>query len=444
VHLTFFQPPLCGHLSSAWRHPWSDPARPHDLEALVHDALLAESACFDAVFHADSHALNAKSGRQEFYAFPDPLIALGALASRTSKIGLVATISTIFSQPFDVARRVATLQKFSGGRVGVNVVTSHAEAAARNYGDAQPVDPETRYERAAEFCDLALELWSSWDDPLRLDKANGIYADVGRIRPVEHEGRYFRCSGMLPVDPGEQPVLVQSGQSDSGREFAAGYADLIFTGQNDMMEARAFARDIRTRAERYGRSGGDIRILPGVIPVLGHTEAEARELEVELRNLMDGESGLREIDRILGVDLSMCDLDDPVPAPEVITELARTQGRTNTIGSRTRIIFESAHRDKATIRELMFIVGARGHLTVVGTPKQLADVMQTWVEAGACDGFTIAPALIPATLELFVEEVVPILRARGLFRSSYSGSTLRDHLGLAVPGRRRIDEEVTA
>jgi FMN-dependent oxidoreductase (nitrilotriacetate monooxygenase family) len=429
--------PFSGHLPCAWRLPSTDPAHAGDLETIARLAQLAESGCFDSIFLADSQSLMPTFVYEEMRTLPDPLVLLGALAARTTHIGLIATVYTEFSTPYDLARKFATLDHISGGRAGCNFVTGSMDADALNHGTQALADPVTRYDRAAEFVDVAKELWMSWDDDALLyDKDSGIYADPARVHAINHEGRYFRCAGPLsvPASPQRFPVIVQAGQSEPGRDFAARHAEVIFTAQSDLDDAVAFANDIRSRARRHGRDPAEIAILPGLIPVIGPTEAEARELDRELRETVSPQQGFEQIRIWCGVDLSGYDLDDPVPGdPDVLVSLAVDNDPNRNTSSRGATMLERARRENATVRQLMFTMGARAHGVVVGTGEQVADKMAEWFEAGACDGFNVAPALLPRTLEDFVDEVIPALRERDLFREKYSGDTLRDHLGLVRP-----------
>lgn len=440
MHLNMFQPAGSGHLPTAWRHPLSDPAHAEDLDTLVRNAQIAESACFDSVFLADSNFLWPHTfAYDETRSQLDAMVLLAVLAARTERIGFITTINTSFGQPYDLARKLATMDRLSGGRVAYNVVTGNSDGEARNYGMTALTDPNARYARAAEFVEVMKKLWDSWDDDaLVFDKESGLYADPSRVRAINHRGEQFVCEGPLNVasTPQRHPVLVQAGQSEAGRDYAARYAEVIFNAQRDRNEALAFARDIRQRAEQAGRDPYEIKILPGIIPIIGDTEAEARQLDKELRATVTPELGLAAIRTFVGIDLAGYSLDDRVPSdPEVLASLAVDAENRTLVASRAQLVLRNALRDGATVREFMQEIGRRGHICPVGTGEQVASVMMEWFESGACDGFNVAPVLMPHTLEQFVTEVVPVLREHELVPSEYEGTTLRDRLGLERPSR---------
>jgi FMN-dependent oxidoreductase (nitrilotriacetate monooxygenase family) len=432
MHLNFFRAAKCGHVGSAWRHPFADPAHAEDLDVIVRMSQLAERACFDSIFLADAECL-----LPEFIWgwLPDPMVVLGAIAASTERIGLMATLSTTFHEPYDVARKFATLDLMSGGRAGWNIVTSTTDASARNYGKSELLDTAERYARADEFVEVTKQLWDSWEDgALVLDQESGIYADADKVRAIDHEGRYFRVAGPLnaPRMPQRYPVLVQAGQSEAGRDFAARHAEVIFTAQTDRDDALRFTEDIRSRAAGYGRSSDAIKILPGLIPIVGGTDEEAHRLESDFKQLIDREHGLAAIRFNTGLDLSEYDLDGPVPT---LAELPSSfRGKAQSGVGKMEIVLEWAEREQASIRDLMWMASEAGHLVLVGSPETIADRMEEWFAAGACDGFNVAPPILPKGLEDFADGVIPLLQQRGLFRTEYTGSTLRDHLGLSLSG----------
>jgi FMN-dependent oxidoreductase (nitrilotriacetate monooxygenase family) len=421
-----------GHHEAAWRLPESDPLATTDIDHYIGIARIAEDAGFDSVFFADNVNLHGDP-RYRPVGILEPTTLLAALAVSTSRIGLIATASTSYSEPFELARRFSSLDHISRGRIGWNIVTSAGDAAARNFGrDAQALHRD-RYERAEDFLAAVTELWDSWADDARVaDKATGVFADPDRIRAVDHHGPYFDVAGPLniPRAPQGYPLLVQAGSSLDGREFAARWAEAVFTAQRTLVEGQHFYADLKRRTVAAGRRAEDILILPGVVPFLGSTEAEARRREEEFDERVVPAYGLHQLSTFFGVDLSGADLDGqlpPVPAEDDIEGFK----------SRSTLVAELARREHLTVRQLIGkLGGGRGHRSFTGTPEQLADDLQEWFTAGAADGFNIMPPALPGDLNTFVEHVLPILRARGLIRDGYQGATLREHYGLARPGDR--------
>jgi FMN-dependent oxidoreductase (nitrilotriacetate monooxygenase family) len=417
----------CGHHEAAWRLPDSDPFANLDLGHWTRLAQLAERGAFDSVFLADAPALWGNAAHRPGGAL-EPTVLLTALAGVTSHIGLIATASTTYNDPFNLARRFASLDHISGGRAGWNIVTTATQAAAQNFGLDEVPGHRERYQRAAEFVDVSVALWDSWEDGAEIgDKATGRYADPARIHPVDFTGRYFRVRGPLnvPRSPQGRPLLVQAGSSEDGREFAARYAEAVFTAQQTLADAQEFYADLKGRAAKRGR---DPKILPGLVPVIGSTEAEARDLEKELEELIIPEHALAHLAQVLEVPPDTLALDRPLPAT--------ISARENVRGAQSRyqLIVELARRDQLTVRQLVGrLGGGRGHRTFAGTPEQVADTIEEWSAAAAADGFNVMPAALPSGLETFVEHVIPILQKRGLARTEYAGTTLRDHYGLPRP-----------
>ncbi|GIF14521.1 LLM class flavin-dependent oxidoreductase [Actinoplanes teichomyceticus] len=429
LHLNAFLMTV-GHHEAAWRLPESDPFAHLDLQHYVRLARIAERGRLDSLFLADTPALWNSIGRRPSGGL-EPTVLLTALATATEHIGLIATASTSYNEPYNLARRFASLDHISGGRAGWNVVTTAGPDAARNFNlDDQPAHRD-RYERAAEFIEVSRKLWDSWEDDAALgDKANGVWGDDSKIHPAGHEGRYFRVAGALnvPRPPQGHPLLVQAGSSADGRELAARYADAVFTAQQTLADAQAFYADLKRRALAEGRDPDTIKILPGIVPAIGSTEAEALALEEELDRLIRPEYALRQLATTLRVDPADLHLDrelpDDLPAEDEI-EAAK---------SRYTLIVELARRERLTVRQLIGrLGGGRGHRTFAGTPEQVADAIQHWFDNGAADGFNIMAPVLPAGLELFVEHVVPLLQRRGLFRTEYTTGTLREHYGLPRP-----------
>ena len=429
LHLNAFLMDV-GHHEAAWRLPESDPYAHIDVEHYKNLARIAERGKLDSVFLADGPVLWSNVARRPAGSL-EPTVLLTALAGATSHIGLIATASTTYNEPYNLARRFASLDHISGGRAGWNIVTTAGLDAARNFNlDALPAHRE-RYERAAEFVDVSVKLWDSWDDDApRGDKVNGVWGDEEKIHPPEHAGRFYRVAGALnvPRSPQGHPVLVQAGSSESGRGFAARYAEAVFTAHQTLAGAQSFYDDLKRRALEYGRDPAAVKILPGIVPVIGATEAEAHALEAELNGLIRPEYALPQLAELLQVDVSDLRLDRELPAnlpDEDAIEGAK---------SRRTLVVELGRRERLTVRQIIArLGGGRGHLTFAGTPEQVADAIQLWWDSGAADGFNIMPPVLPRGLNVFVDQVVPILQARGLFRTEYAGRTLREHYGLARP-----------
>ena len=421
-----------GHHEASWRHPASSPRALSDIAYYREVAQRAEAGLFDSIFLADQLAL-ADTVAHAASTWLEPITALGALAASTSRIGLIATASTTYSEPFNLARQFASLDHISGGRVGWNIVTSWLAAAARNYGGAGQVSHADRYARGEEFVAVVKALWDSWaDDAVLDDRAGGRYAHAERIRPIDHAGEHYRVAGPLnmPRGPQGRPVFVQAGSSDTGRRFAARHAEAVFTAQMEKNTAQEFYADLKALVVAEGRAPGQALILPGLSPVIGATEAEARRLARELADLADPEVGRKRLSgRFGGHDFSHLALDKPV-APEDFPD----PGTVEAARSRTEVIVGLVRREKPTLRQLLaYLAGARGHYTTAGTPEQIADLIEDWFGDGSADGFNVMPPLLPSMLDVFIAEVIPLLQKRGLFRTAYEGRTLREHFGLARP-----------
>ena len=424
-----------GHHEASWRHPASSPLALSDIAYYRDVAQRAEAGLFDSIFLADQLAL-ADTAAQAGTTWLEPITALGALAASTSRIGLIATASTTYSEPFNLARQFASLDHISSGRVGWNIVTSWLAAAARNYGSAGQVSHADRYARGEEFVAVVKALWDSWtDDAVLDDRANGHYARADRIRPINHAGAHYAVAGPLnmPRGPQGRPVFVQAGSSETGRRFAARHAEAVFTAQMEKATAQEFYADLKRLVVAEGRSPDQALILPGLSPVIGATEAEAERTARELNDLTDPEIGRKRLSgRFGGHDFSHLPLDRPL-APEDFPD----PGTVEAARSRTEVIVGLVRREKFTLRQLLaYLAGARGHYTTAGTPEQIADLIEDWFRTGAADGFNVMPPVLPAMLDVFVAEVIPLLQKRGLFRTVYEGSTLREHFGLARPESR--------
>ncbi|MFZ3236707.1 MAG: LLM class flavin-dependent oxidoreductase [Stellaceae bacterium] len=421
-----------GHHEASWRHPAASPLALTDIGYYQDVAQRAEAALFDSVFLADQLALGGDVA-QAARTWLEPVTVLAAVAVATSRIGMIATASTTYTEPFNLARQFASLDHISNGRVAWNIVTSWLANAARNFGGAGQVSHADRYVRGEEFMAVVKALWDSWAaDAVVDDRASGEYARPERIAPINHRGDFYQVAGPLnlPRCPQGRPVLVQAGSSDTGRRFAARHADAVFTAHLEKAAAQEFYADLKTLAAREGRNPDEVLILPGLSAMVGATEAEARRRARELDDLTDPEVGRRRLsNRFGGHDFSHLALDRPLspedfPDPDTV-EAAR---------SRTEVILNLVRRDHPTLRQLLgYLAGARGHFVTAGTPEQIANLIEQWFAEGAADGFNIMPPLLPAQLDIFAAEVVPLLQRRGLFRTAYGGRMLREHYGLPMP-----------
>jgi FMN-dependent oxidoreductase (nitrilotriacetate monooxygenase family) len=422
-----------GHHLAAWRDPETDPADLTRFEHYLRSTQIAEAAGFDAVFLADNVGLPGGSLERISRAAPvyywDPLTVLAALATHTRRIGLIATVSATYMPPYHVARKFASLDLLSGGRMGWNVVTSASDAEARNFGFAQQLAHDDRYARAAEHLTVVKGLWDSWaDDALVLDQAGGRFFDPAKVRPLNHNGAMFQVSGPLQTGRPVQgyPVIVQAGASEDGRALAGQSAEVVFTAQQSLAGAKAFYDDIKARAEANGRAREDVLIMPGVMPIVAETDAEAQARLDRLDGLLGEGQSIGALSGLVGHDLSKFDPDAPMP------DLPLTEGWR----SRQQLFMDVSREEGLSLRQLaQRVAAARGHLVVVGTPARIADVLQAWFEGGAADGFNIMAPVLPGDLERFTRLVVPELRRRGLMRQGYVGTTLREHLGLRRPDR---------
>ncbi len=421
-----------GHHEASWDHPDATPLALTDISYYQQLAQRAEAALFDSVFFADSLMLAddfARSGR----IWLEPITLLAALAVSTERIGLIATGSCSYSEPYNLARQFATIDHISRGRAAWNIVTTWMEGAARNYGGSQ-VAHRDRYAMGDEFVSIVTQLWDSWADSAVVDdrSGTGMYADPERIRPIKFEGTFYQVGGPLnlPRSPQGRPVLVQAGASDTGRDFAARHAEAVFTAHLEKATAQAFYADIKLRVAKSGRDPNRVIVLPGLNPVIGSTEAEAKQQLLELNSRADPEIGRRTLSRrFAGHDFSRVPLD-AVLKPEDFPSPDQLQ----TMQSRAAMIVRLVESEQLTLRELLArFAGGRGHFTYAGTPEQVADLIGDWFADGAADGFNIMPPVFPTMLDPFINEVIPLLQRRGLFRTAYSGTTLRDHFGLERP-----------
>jgi FMN-dependent oxidoreductase (nitrilotriacetate monooxygenase family) len=431
-----------GVFGGSWRFPGTDPAASFTLEHYIGIAQRAEAATFDAIFLADGPAIRDDLRFRPFNSL-EPTVILAAVAAATRHIGLIATLSSSYNHPYDVARRFASLDLLSGGRSGWNVVTTAGVAAARNFGyDAEP-EHGARYGRAAEFVEVVRKLWNSWEpDALVGDKSAHRFADWDKIHPADHHGARFEVAGPLnvPRSPQGEPVVVQAGASKDGRALAAQVGEVIFTAAQTEEEAGEYYRDVKARAVAYGRRASDVLVLPGLSTVIGATEAEAAERRALLAELVPPEYALDRLAGQLGVDRAALTLDAPLP-----WHLLADPDEAG--GSQTfyKIALGLARRENLTVRQLLRrLGGGAGHRIVTGTPEQIADSIIDWVDKGIADGFNLMPDVLPGGFDDFVDGVVPILRQRGVFRTEYDSSTLRGHLGLPLPEYAGKQEEGAA
>jgi FMN-dependent oxidoreductase (nitrilotriacetate monooxygenase family) len=431
MHLGAFLFNLGNHIAG-----WRMPGVPTDglmSFAFYRDlAEIAERGKFDLLFHSDGVGINDTYDdvvRHSITIRPEPLTLLSALAVTTQRIGLAATVSTTYNEPYPIARKLAMLDFLSEGRAALNLVTSSTDLEARNFGQETHLDHTARYERAREFVDVLRLLWDSWEDgALVFDKETGEVADPARIHRANWRGRFFSVRGPLnlPRPPQGHPVIIQAGVSGSGQAFASQVADIVFSVQGSMETAQAFYAAAQQRIAAAGRPAGSMKIMPGLLPILGRTAAEAAARDRELQALVPDRLAVSYLSDVVQHDLSRYPMDGPFP------ELPETNGERG----RLDMLMQQARggQETVSIRSLAVqMVQNRGHRRVVGTPVEVADVMQRWFEGGACDGFNILAPFHPAGLAEFVDEVVPELQQRGIFRNEYNGLTLRDHLGLSRP-----------
>ncbi len=432
LKLGAFMRPVSIH-TGAWRDPGAYRDANFNFEHLKRFAQTLERGRFDAFFMADHLALlnmplEALKRSHTATSF-EPFTLLSALSQVTERIGLVATASTSFEEPFHVARRFASLDHLSGGRAGWNIVTTSNPDAALNFGLDEHLEHDRRYQRAREFYDVVTGLWDSWaDDAFVRDAQSGEYFDPQRLRRLDHQGEFFRVRGPLHIarPPQGWPVIVQAGASEAGRQLAAETAEVIFAAHGSLADGQAFYADVKQRLDRLGRPREHLKILPGVLVVVGDTLEEARAIRAKLDSLVHYESAIASLSIALGHDVSGLDPERPLPSiPQ--TNASHT--------SRERVL-QLAEREGLNVRQLAQRVGGYAGLAFVGTAQSIADEMQEWLESQGSDGFNVMFPWLPGGLDAFVEKVVPELQRRGIFRHEYEGITLREHLGLPRPENR--------
>jgi N-acetyl-S-(2-succino)cysteine monooxygenase len=434
MHL-FAMPMGSGAHIAGWRHPLAGESRLHDAAHYVEIGRLAEQGCFDAVFLADAQGFRPVPGQDAFACLDgirmDPVTVLAAMAMATTRVGLVATLSTSYNEPYSAARRLATLDHLSGGRAGWNVVTSTTEHEAHNFGRDAHYGHAERYARAGEFVDVVRGLWDGWaDDAVIADRAGGRYCDPARIGALGHRGEIFTVEGPLTMGrpPQGHPVIVQAGASDGGLDLAARVADVVFTSHPARESAQRFTADLKARGRAAGRNDGGPVVLTAIQPIVAATRAEAQAISAELDALISPGLALATLSaQFGGVDLSGYDPEGPLP------DLPDSGA---SVGSRRRIVELAARENLSLLGVARKVAAGRTSHTLAGTAEDIADELGAWFAAGAADGFVIAAPVLPALLERFVTGVAPILQSRGLLRDRYHGTTLRDHLGIARPPRQ--------
>jgi alkanesulfonate monooxygenase len=433
LHLGAFMRPTTIH-TGGWRYPGAWPDANFNLKHLTWAAQRLEAARFDAFFMADHLAVlnmpvEALKRSHTVTSF-DPLTLLSALAVQTERLGLVATASTTFEPAYTLARRFASLDHLSNGRAGWNVVTTSNPDAALNFGLDAPMDHEQRYRRAQEFVEVVKGLWDSWaDDAFLRDAERGLYFDADRLHVLGHEGEFLKVRGPLNIarPPQGWPVLVQAGASDTGRAFAAAQAEVVFTAVADLAAGQAFYADVKGQAERAGRNPDHLKILPAAFVVVGDTVDEARAQRAHLDSLVHEASAIASLSVWLGHDVSGFDLDAPLPQDLPPTNASR---------SGQQRVMALARREGLTVRQLAQRLGGYDGLAFVGTAETIADEMEAWLHGRGSDGFNVMFPWLPGGLAAFCDRVVPELQRRGLFRTGYEGTTLREHLGLPRPANR--------
>ena len=433
----FFHP--TGHHIASWMHPDAQIDAGTNFRHYVELAQMSERAKFDFMFLADALAvrdgnLEALSRWPQYMAYFEPITLLAGIAGQTERIGLVATATTSYNEPYNVARKFASLDHISAGRAGWNVVTSANLSEAFNFGREAHYEHGERYNRALEFTEIVCGLWDSWDDDAFLrDRATGRYFDPAKLHTLNHKGEHFSVRGPLNVarPPQGHPVIFQAGSSEVGRELAARTAEAVFTPQHSLEGAQAFYRDLKGRMAKYGRSAEHLKVMPGLNPIVGRTEQEANDKQRYLETLIHPVVGLELLSNALA-DFDLRPYDPDGPLPEAVFGVT-PKGSTTSFHN----VLRWAREEKLTIRQLyQRFAGARGQRTVVGTATQIVDQMEAWFVNRGVDGFLIQPSHLPGGLQDFIAQVIPELRERGLFRTEYEGPMLRDHLGLPRPMSR--------
>ena len=428
-----FMRPASIHTCS-WRYPDGMADANFNFPGLVRSAQTLERGLFDAMFMADHVSLlnmpqEALKRSATLTSF-EPATVLPALSMVTKHLGLIATSSTTYNEPYNIARKFATLDHISGGRAGWNIVTSANPQEALNFGLEEALEHDTRYRRGRECYEVVTKLWDSWeDDAFLMDQESGIFADLDKMHPPHHKGEFYSVDGALNIARPVQgwPLIVQAGASEAGRQFAAEVAEMVFAAASDMKDAQNYYADVKKRAEQAGRNRDHLKILPGNFVVVADTVAEAKAIKRKLDSMVNPASGIGTLSVQLGCDASEFDLDGPLP------EIPPTNASHT---SRQKLI-DMAREDNMTVRELaQHVGGAFGALEMVGTAQTIADEMEEWLMSDACDGFNIMFPYLPGGMDAFVDKLVPELQRRGLYRTEYEGNTLRENLGVPRPKNR--------
>jgi N-acetyl-S-(2-succino)cysteine monooxygenase len=432
----FWFPP--GSHPGGWRMPDAMATSESSFDVYLEVARIAEAAKMDAIFFADTVAVQpvdliAKGDPKAGFvhrgaAGLEPMSLLPALAAVTRRIGLIATATTTYNEPYHIARRFATIDQISGGRGGWNLVTSQTESEAQNFGHETHMEHDARYQRAEEFFDVVAGLWDSWaDDPCIYDKATAQCFDPTKVRLLGHSGKHFKVRGPLNVlkSPQGRPIVVQAGASGPGKSLAARVADCVFTAQSQLTDGKAFYGEMKSMAAQFGRRPEEIRIMPGIVPVLGRTDEEAEEFRAELLSNITDDQAMRSMYRIAGgLDLRQFPPNGPFP------DLPLSNGAQG----RQKLLIDMARRENLSLMQAgRRFAESQAHHIVCGSPSTVADLMQTWFEQSACDGFALMPSYFPRGVRDIAERLVPELQRRDLFRSEYEGRTLRENLGLSRP-----------
>ncbi len=419
-----------GHHVASWRHPNAISNASMNLSYFKEVAQTAEKGLFDLIFLADSLSVDENSHPNILTRF-EPMTLLSYLATVTNQIGLVATASTTYEEPFHVARKFASLDHISAGRAGWNVVTTSLASTAENFNKTEHLEHSARYRRATEFVEITKKLWDSWEeDTLVIDKESGQFIDKNKFHQINHHGEFFSVRGPLNVSrpPQGHPVIVQAGSSGDGMAFAAKYAEIVFTAQANKNDAITFYNNLKSQMDQFNRKKSNLSIMPGFMPIIGTTEAEAQEKYEALQELIIPKAGLAILGRYFGdIDFDGIPLDTPFTDIELPNSV-------NGIQSKHEMITKKAKEESWTLRQTyQWVAGSRGHHIAIGTPSQIADKMESWIKEGAADGFNIMPALLPDSLLDFVNYVIPELQFRGIYRTEYESNTLRGNLGLELP-----------
>jgi N-acetyl-S-(2-succino)cysteine monooxygenase len=421
MHLGVFVLGTGNHMAG-WRYEGAFSSH-MELPVMQEIARIAERGKFDLLFISDAMAMDP-TDHPSFMCRFEPTTLISVLSADTKHIGLGATVSTSFSEPFNVARMFGSIDHISGGRAAWNVVTSSNPRSALNFGLDEHLEHEFRYERANEFVDVVRGLWDCWEDgAIIADKATGRFIDPDKVRPLNHRGRFFKVRGPLNMArcPQGHPVIIQAGGSPSGLELAARTADVVFSVVQELAPAKQAYADLKSRMTKYGRPPEAVSVLPGVMPIVGSSDAEAREKLAKLQSWVTTTNALTLVTSRIGYDVTGHPLDGPVPPPP-LTQKSRTFHN---------VLYEMARREGMTLRDLFNLTAAaRGHWVLCGTPETIADTLEEWFVEGAADGFNILPAWFPGGFSEFVDLVVPELQRRELFRRNYEGATLRDHFAL--------------